>query len=100
MHRRPHVAEAERRRLPGVEGVHLLGSVPVTHVDDVCHALVFYMERPAMAGRFLCAAATRRSTRHEGDSAGMRKRRGKEQCERERLRVFIRTLAYLPIVKR
>jgi hypothetical protein len=53
MHRRPHVADAERRRLPGVEGVHLLGSVPVNHVDDVCDALVFYMERPAMAGRFL-----------------------------------------------
>ena len=35
----------------------LAGSVPVTHVDDVCDALVFCMERPAMAGRFLCAAA-------------------------------------------
>ena len=35
----------------------LAGSVPVTHVDNVCDALVFCMERPAMAGRFLCAAA-------------------------------------------
>ncbi|CAL5039681.1 unnamed protein product [Urochloa decumbens] len=36
----------------------LLGSVPLAHVDDVCDALVFCMERPsAMAGRFICAAA-------------------------------------------
>ena len=35
----------------------LADSVPVTQVDDVCDALVFCMERPAMAGRFLCAAA-------------------------------------------
>jgi len=35
----------------------LAGSVPVTHVDDVCDKLVFCMEQPAMAGRFLCAAA-------------------------------------------
>nr|CAB3471015.1 unnamed protein product [Digitaria exilis] len=35
----------------------LLGSVPLTHVDDVCDALVFCMEQPSMAGRFLCAAA-------------------------------------------
>ena len=35
----------------------LAGSVPVTHVDNVCDALVFCMERPSMAGRFLCAAA-------------------------------------------
>ena len=35
----------------------LLGSVPLAHVDDVCDALVFCMERPSMAGRFLCAAA-------------------------------------------
>jgi hypothetical protein len=80
MHRRLHVADAERRRLPGVEGVHLLGSVPVTHVDDVCDALVFCLERPAMAGRFLCAAATRRSTCHEGDSAGTRNGAGKSDA--------------------
>ncbi|PAN23068.1 hypothetical protein PAHAL_4G064300 [Panicum hallii] len=35
----------------------LMGSVPLAHVDDVCDALVFCMERPSMAGRFLCAAA-------------------------------------------
>jgi nucleoside-diphosphate-sugar epimerase len=35
----------------------LLGSVPLAHVDDVCDALVFCMERPSMAGRFICAAA-------------------------------------------
>ena len=35
----------------------LMGSVPLAHVDDVCNALVFCMERPSMAGRFLCAAA-------------------------------------------
>ncbi|GJN38974.1 hypothetical protein PR202_gb28060 [Eleusine coracana subsp. coracana] len=35
----------------------LLGSVALVHVDDVCDALVFCMERPSIAGRFLCAAA-------------------------------------------
>ncbi|XP_006656310.1 putative anthocyanidin reductase [Oryza brachyantha] len=35
----------------------LMGSVPVVHVDDVCDALVFCMERPSMTGRFLCSAA-------------------------------------------
>ncbi|WVZ79169.1 hypothetical protein U9M48_026780 [Paspalum notatum var. saurae] len=35
----------------------LMGSVPLAHVDDVCDALVFCMEQPSMAGRFLCAAA-------------------------------------------
>ncbi|CAN6216124.1 unnamed protein product [Urochloa humidicola] len=36
----------------------LIGSVPLTHVDDICDALVFCMERrPSMAGRFICAAA-------------------------------------------
>ncbi|KAL6603736.1 hypothetical protein ACP70R_044097 [Stipagrostis hirtigluma subsp. patula] len=35
----------------------LLGSMPVVHVDDVCDALIFCMERPSIAGRFLCAAA-------------------------------------------
>ncbi|KAK3134236.1 hypothetical protein QOZ80_6AG0546680 [Eleusine coracana subsp. coracana] len=34
----------------------LTGSVPLVHVDDVCDALVFCMEQPSMAGRFLCAA--------------------------------------------
>ncbi|CAD6245513.1 unnamed protein product [Miscanthus lutarioriparius] len=36
----------------------LLGSLPLVHVDDVCDALIFCMERrPSIAGRFLCAAA-------------------------------------------
>ncbi|RLN11528.1 vestitone reductase-like [Panicum miliaceum] len=35
----------------------LLGSLPLVHVDDACDALVFCMERPSVAGRFLCAAA-------------------------------------------
>ncbi|GJM97834.1 hypothetical protein PR202_ga14790 [Eleusine coracana subsp. coracana] len=34
----------------------LTGSVPLVHVNDVCDALVFCMEQPSMAGRFLCAA--------------------------------------------
>ncbi|KAL6657641.1 hypothetical protein ACP70R_005421 [Stipagrostis hirtigluma subsp. patula] len=35
----------------------LLGSVPLAHVEDVCEAHVFCMERPPpLAGRFLCAA--------------------------------------------
>lgn len=35
----------------------LLGSMPLVHVDDVCDALVFCMERPSISGRFLCSAA-------------------------------------------
>ncbi|EES14013.1 putative anthocyanidin reductase [Sorghum bicolor] len=36
----------------------LLGSLPLVHVDDVCDALIFCMERRhSIAGRFLCAAA-------------------------------------------
>ncbi|KAG8075113.1 hypothetical protein GUJ93_ZPchr0006g41994 [Zizania palustris] len=34
----------------------LMGSVPLVHVDDVCDALIFCMERPSMSGRFLCSA--------------------------------------------
>lgn len=34
----------------------LLGSVPLIHIDDVCEAHIFCMERPSIAGRFLCAA--------------------------------------------
>uniref|UniRef100_J3MMP9 NAD-dependent epimerase/dehydratase domain-containing protein n=1 Tax=Oryza brachyantha TaxID=4533 RepID=J3MMP9_ORYBR len=35
----------------------LLGSVPLAHVDDVCEAHLFCMDRrPPIAGRFLCAA--------------------------------------------
>ena len=35
----------------------LLGSEPLVHVDDACDALLFCMERPSIAGRFLCASA-------------------------------------------
>ncbi|KAK8520944.1 hypothetical protein V6N13_077074 [Hibiscus sabdariffa] len=35
----------------------LLGSIPMVHIDDVCEAHVFCMEKPSMAGRFICAAA-------------------------------------------
>ncbi|OMP02959.1 NAD-dependent epimerase/dehydratase [Corchorus olitorius] len=35
----------------------LLGSVPLIHIDDVCDAHIFCMEKPSMRGRFLCAAA-------------------------------------------
>lgn len=35
-----------------------LGSVPLLHVDDVCQAHIFCMEKPSMRGRFGCAVAT------------------------------------------
>jgi len=35
----------------------LLGSIPMIHVDDVCEALVFCMEKSSLSGRFLCASA-------------------------------------------
>ncbi|KAJ0962994.1 hypothetical protein J5N97_028116 [Dioscorea zingiberensis] len=41
------------RQLEFLQG--LLGSVPLVHVDDVCEAHIFCMEKPSMAGRFLCA---------------------------------------------
>lgn len=34
----------------------LLGSVPLVHIEDACEAHLFCMDRPAMAGRFLCSA--------------------------------------------
>lgn len=33
----------------------LIGSVPLVHIDDVCEAHIFCIERSVMAGRFLCA---------------------------------------------
>lgn len=36
----------------------LLGTVPLVHIDDVCNAHIFCMEKPSMKGRFLCAAAS------------------------------------------
>lgn len=35
----------------------LLGSVPLVHIEDLCNALIFCMEKPSIAGRFICAAA-------------------------------------------
>ncbi|KAF3328620.1 anthocyanidin reductase-like protein [Carex littledalei] len=35
----------------------LLGSVPLVHIADLCDALIFCIEKPSMAGRFVCAAA-------------------------------------------
>ncbi|XP_010915681.1 NADPH HC-toxin reductase 1 [Elaeis guineensis] len=35
----------------------LLGSVPLVHIEDVCEALAFCMEKPSMTGRFLLACA-------------------------------------------
>ncbi|XP_078174598.1 NADPH HC-toxin reductase 1-like [Carex rostrata] len=34
----------------------LLGSVPLVHIEDLCNALIFCMEKPSIAGRFICAA--------------------------------------------
>ncbi|KAH7658190.1 Anthocyanidin reductase protein, partial [Dioscorea alata] len=33
----------------------LLGSIPLVHIDDVFEAHIFYIEKPSMAGRYLCA---------------------------------------------
>lgn len=33
-----------------------LGSIPLVHIEDVCRAHIFCMEKPSMQGRFLCAA--------------------------------------------
>lgn len=35
----------------------LLGSVPIVHLEDVCNAHIFCIEKPSMKGRFICAAA-------------------------------------------
>ncbi|XP_010915682.1 NADPH HC-toxin reductase 1 [Elaeis guineensis] len=35
----------------------LVGSVPLVHIEDVCEAHTFCMEKPSMAGRFLVASA-------------------------------------------
>ncbi|KAK8509046.1 hypothetical protein V6N13_100515 [Hibiscus sabdariffa] len=35
----------------------VMGSVPILHIEDVCDAHIFCMEKPSMRGRFLCAAA-------------------------------------------
>ncbi|KAJ4837996.1 hypothetical protein Tsubulata_027873 [Turnera subulata] len=35
----------------------LLASVPVVHIEDVCEAHLFCMEKPSIKGRFICVAA-------------------------------------------
>ncbi|PON45252.1 NAD(P)-binding domain containing protein [Parasponia andersonii] len=35
----------------------ITGSVPLVHIEDVCNARLFCMERPSMRGRFFCAAS-------------------------------------------
>lgn len=35
----------------------ILGSIPIVHIDDVCEAHIFCIERPKIKGRFLCAVA-------------------------------------------
>ncbi|KAH7839762.1 hypothetical protein Vadar_008476 [Vaccinium darrowii] len=34
----------------------LLGSIPLVHIDDVCEAHIFCMEKESLRGRFLCTA--------------------------------------------
>ncbi|VAH43952.1 unnamed protein product [Triticum turgidum subsp. durum] len=66
----PYINESQHFMLSpftGIEPYHnalrytqaLLGAVPVVHVDDVCEAHVFCMERQGdvAAGRYLCATA-------------------------------------------
>ncbi|XP_057968862.1 dihydroflavonol 4-reductase-like isoform X2 [Malania oleifera] len=35
----------------------LLGAVPLVHIEDVCEAHIFCMEKPYLKGRFICAVA-------------------------------------------
>ncbi|KAG5563417.1 hypothetical protein RHGRI_005989 [Rhododendron griersonianum] len=35
----------------------LLGSIPLVHIDDVCEAHIFCLEKESVGGRFMCAAA-------------------------------------------
>ncbi|MBA0560052.1 hypothetical protein Golob_016978, partial [Gossypium lobatum] len=44
--------------MPGsVNVLELLGKVPILHVEDVCDAHIFCLEKPSINGRFLCATA-------------------------------------------
>ncbi|XP_022733349.1 putative anthocyanidin reductase [Durio zibethinus] len=48
-------------KLPTFKGLELLeellGSIPILHIEDVCDAHIFCMEKPSIRGRFICAAA-------------------------------------------
>ncbi|CAN6710831.1 unnamed protein product [Malus baccata var. baccata] len=35
----------------------LVGKIPIVHIDDVCDAHIFCMEKPSISGRFLCASS-------------------------------------------
>ncbi|KAL9167622.1 hypothetical protein ABFS82_05G109600 [Erythranthe guttata] len=37
----------------------LMGSIPVVHIEDVCDAHIFCIEKSSLKGRFLCAAESR-----------------------------------------
>ncbi|GMI95549.1 hypothetical protein like AT4G27250 [Hibiscus trionum] len=48
----------KRQTFEGLEFMEeVMGSVPILHIEDVCDAHIFCMEKPSMRGRFLCAAA-------------------------------------------
>lgn len=34
----------------------LMGKVPIVHIEDVCEAHIFCIEKPSINGRFLCAS--------------------------------------------
>ncbi|XVF80209.1 hypothetical protein PTKIN_Ptkin15bG0052800 [Pterospermum kingtungense] len=35
----------------------LLGKIPISHIEEVCNAHIFFLEKPSSSGRFLCASA-------------------------------------------
>lgn len=45
----------EQRMLNFLE--ELLGKIPVVHIDDVCEAHIFCMEKDSINGRFLCGSS-------------------------------------------
>lgn len=45
----------EQRSLKFLE--ELVGKIPVVHIDDVCEAHIFCMEKDSINGRFLCASS-------------------------------------------
>eukprot|EP01018_Ginkgo_biloba_P035201 Gb_09087 [translate_table: standard] len=37
---------------------HVLGSIPLVHIDDVCNAHIFLMEKPTAQGRYICSSCS------------------------------------------
>eukprot|EP01018_Ginkgo_biloba_P035200 Gb_09086 [translate_table: standard] len=37
---------------------HVLGSIPLVHIDDVCNAQIFLMEQPSAQGRHICSSCS------------------------------------------